>query len=34
MQEKAEEKKNLAIKKDADPKFIDVTQRLVSYRDF
>lgn len=34
MQQKHEEKKNAAIKKDADPKFIDVTQRLVSYKDF
>lgn len=34
MQEKVEEKKNIAIKKEADPKFIDVTQRLVSFKDF
>jgi len=34
MQEKVEEKKNMAIKKEADPKFIDVTQRLVSFKDF
>jgi hypothetical protein len=24
----------LAIKKDVDPKFIDVTERLVSFKDF
>jgi hypothetical protein len=34
MQEKVEEKKNIAIKKEVDPKFIDVTQRLVSFKDF
>ena len=34
MQEKVEEKKNMAIKKEVDPKFIDVTQRLVSFKDF
>ena len=34
MQEKVEEKKNIAIKKDVDPKFVDVTQRLVSFKDF
>lgn len=34
MQERLEEKKNLAIKKETDPKFIDVTQRLVSFKDF
>ncbi len=34
MQEKVEEKKNMAIKKEADPKFIDVTQILVSFKDF
>jgi Fe-S-cluster formation regulator IscX/YfhJ len=34
MQEKIEEKKNIAIKKEVDPKFVDVTQRLVSFNDF
>ena len=34
MQEKIQEKKNAAIKKEVDPKYIDVTQRLVSYKDF
>ena len=34
MQEKLEEKKNIIAKKEVDPKFIDVTQRNVSYKDF
>lgn len=34
IQEKLEEKKAVAAKKDAEPKFIDVTQLLVSYKDF
>lgn len=34
MQEKIEEKKAGAIKKDVEPKIIDVTQRLVSHQDF
>jgi hypothetical protein len=34
VQEKVEDKKNIAIKKELDPKFIDVTERLVSHKDF
>ena len=34
MQQKIEQKKAMAIKKDVEPKFVDVTQYLVSYKDF
>ena len=34
VQQKIEEKKNIAIKKEVDPKFIDVTERLISFKDF
>ena len=34
IQEKIEQKKALAIKKEIEPKFIDVTQLLVSHQDF
>lgn len=33
VQEKVDDKKNI-IKKDQEPKFIEITERLVSYDDF
>ena len=34
MQERHEDKKGGILKKDIEPKFIDITERRVSYEDF